>query len=151
VARSCVQQQYRPRFATASIAVGPQLASDPNVNGLIAPVYDAPWFLTNTPGTREFADAMRTYAPGVPLSAPAVGMYTSGKLMEAAAPHLGAVAKTADLIAGLDSLRNQTLGGLAPPLTFNPGRATGPIPCYFVVAVQNGQWVAPNGATPQCI
>jgi branched-chain amino acid transport system substrate-binding protein len=151
VGRSCAQQQYKPRYATASIAVSPQLAGDANMNGLVAPVNNAPWFLTNTPGTKEFADAMRTYAPGAPLTAPAASMYASGKLMEAAASHLGAVAKTADLIAGLDSLRNQTLGGTSPPLTFNAGRGTGPIPCYFVVAVQNGQWVAPNGATPQCV
>jgi branched-chain amino acid transport system substrate-binding protein len=151
VGRSCAQQQSKPRYGTASIAVGPQLAADPNMNGLIAPVNNAPWFLNNTPGTKAFANAMRTYAPGAPLSAPAASMYASGKLLEAAASHLGPVAKSADLVAGLTSLRNQTLDGLAPPLTFVSGRGTGPIPCYFVVAVQNGQWVAPNGANPQCV
>jgi branched-chain amino acid transport system substrate-binding protein len=151
VGRSCAQQQYKPRYGTASIAVGPQLAADPNMNGLIAPVNNAPWFLSNTPGTREFATAMRTYAPGAPLSAPAASMYASGLLLEASASRLGPTARSADLIAGLSSQHNQTLNGLAPSLSFSPGQPSGPIKCYFVVAVQNGQWVAPNGATPQCV
>jgi branched-chain amino acid transport system substrate-binding protein len=151
VGRSCAQQSYKPRYGTASIAVGPQLAADANMNGLIAPVNNAPWFLSNTPGTREFANVMRTYAPGAPLSAPAASMYASGKLLEASSSHLGPTAKSADLIAGLTSQHNQTLDGLAPSLTFSPGQPSGPVKCYFVVAVQNGQWVAPNGATPQCV
>ena len=150
VGRSCSQQQYKPRYSTASIAVGPQLASDPNMNGLVAPINNAPWFITSSPATREFADAMRTYAPGVVLSAPVASMFLSGKLIEKAASYFGARPTSQELIRGLDSLRNETLGGAAPPLSFYPGRGTGPIPCYFVVAVQNNQWVSPNGGNAAC-
>lgn len=150
VGRSCAQQQYKPRYGTASIAVGPQLASDPNMDGLVAPVNNAPWFLASTPGTKEFADAMRTFEAGAPLAATAMSMFASGKLVEAAGAHFGAHPTAADLLAGLDALRGTTLDGLAPPLSFSAGRGSGPIPCYFVVQVSGGQWTAPSGATPQC-
>jgi len=150
VGMSCSQQDYHPRYGTASIAVGPQLASDPEMNGLIAPVNNAPWFLSNTPATQEFANAMATYEPGAPLAATAMSMFASGELVQAAGAHLGPHPTAAGLIAGLDSLRGVTLGGLAPPLSFSPGQGSGAIPCYFVVEVSNGQWTAPDGATPQC-
>jgi branched-chain amino acid transport system substrate-binding protein len=150
VAQSCAQQQYNPRYGTASIAVGPQLASAAHMNGLIAPVNNAPWFLNNTAGTSAFAQAMASYAPGAPLAATAMSMFASGLLVQQAASHFDAHPTSAELLAGLDAIRNSTVDGLSPPLTFTPGRGTGSIPCYFVVQVENGQWAAPQGATPRC-
>jgi branched-chain amino acid transport system substrate-binding protein len=151
VASSCDQQQYHPRYGTASIAVGPQLAGPADMNGLVAPVNNAPWFLSNTPGTEEFAEAMREYAPGAPLAATAVSMFASGLLVEQAAAHFDAHPTSAELLAGLDAIRNTTLDGLSPPLSFSAGSGSGPVPCYFVVQVENGQWTAPRGATPACV
>jgi branched-chain amino acid transport system substrate-binding protein len=149
VARSCKQQGLSVQYGTASIAVGPQLSDDPNVDGLVAPVLTFPWVLKDGPFA-AFANAMATYAPGVPLSAVASGQWTSGALLEKAASGLSAKPTSAELIAALGKLRNERLGGLAPPLTFNPGGPASKVTCYFVVKVSGGRWLAPNGSTPTC-
>jgi branched-chain amino acid transport system substrate-binding protein len=151
VARACAQQQYKPAITTGGLAVGPQLAADPNLNGLVAPVQNAPWFLSTTPATKQFNDAMRLYQPGATLSAASASTFYAGMLVQAASSHFSAHPTSQELIRGLDGLHNETLGGAAPPLTFTAGKGSGPIPCYFVVAVQNGHWIAPNGASPQCL
>jgi branched-chain amino acid transport system substrate-binding protein len=150
VGRSCAQQGVKVLYGTASVAVGPQLADDPNMEGLIAPTNNAPWFDTSTPGGKLFNDAMRTYASGAPLSAPAASMFAGGLIVEAASGGLSATPTSAELLAGLRALRNQTAQGLAPPLSFRNG-GSGPIPCYFVVKVKGGKWTAPSGAKPLCL
>ncbi|MEW6471509.1 MAG: ABC transporter substrate-binding protein [Actinomycetota bacterium] len=151
VARSCAQQNYKPRYTTASVAVGPQLATDPNLDGLVAPVNNFPWFLTDaSPATVEYGQAMATYARGVELSSVTAGQWASGKLVERAASAFDADPAPVELLGALGAIRNETLGGLAPTLNFNPGKAADQVPCYFVVAIQGGKWAAPNGMTPAC-
>jgi branched-chain amino acid transport system substrate-binding protein len=150
VGRSCAQQGVKPIYGTASVAVGPQLADDPNMEGLIAPTNNAPWFDTSTPGGKLFNDAMRTYASGAPLSAPAASMFAGGLIVESASTGFSTKPTSAELLAGLRGLRNQTAQGLAPSLSFRNG-GSGPIPCYFVVKVKGGHWTAPSGAKPLCL
>jgi branched-chain amino acid transport system substrate-binding protein len=150
VARSCAQQDLHPLYSTASIAVGPQLADDPLMEGLLAPVNNAPWFDTSTPGGALYNEAMATYAAGAPISATGASQFASGLIVEAASRAFGDAPTAADLVAGLRALRSETAMGMSPPLTFGDG-PSGPIPCYFIVQVQGGQWSAPNGASPLCL
>jgi branched-chain amino acid transport system substrate-binding protein len=150
VARSCAQQGYKPGYGTSTISVLPDLAADPNLEGLIAPTPNAPWFLTDTPALKQYAAAMAQYAPKVPLSAITSAQWASGILLERAAAKLSAKPTSAELLAALGAIRNETLGGLAPPLSFAAGRPSPRVPCYFVVRVKGGQWIAPKGSTPSC-
>lgn len=150
VARSCKQQGISALYGTASIAVGFQLASDPNLEGLIAPVNNAPWFDTSTSGGERYVNAMRSYAPGVNADSPTASQFAGGLLIEAAAGALGDAPTPAQVLEGLRGLRGESAQGLAPPLTFRNG-PTGPVPCYFVVRIQGGQWVAPSGANRECL
>lgn len=150
VARSCKQQGITPLYGTASIAVGYQLASDPNLEGLIAPVNNAPWFDSSTTGGERYVNAMRSYATGVAADSPTASQFAGGLLVESAAGALGETPTPAQILQGLRGLRGDSAQGLAPPLTFRNG-PTGPVPCYFVVRVQGGQWVAPSGANPECL
>ena len=56
---------------------------------------------------------------------------------------------SASILAGLYTLKDETLGGLAPPLTFVKGQAN-LHNCYFVIGITGGKFVAPNGITPSC-
>jgi branched-chain amino acid transport system substrate-binding protein len=150
VASSCDRQQFKPRYGTASIAVGPQLANDPDMNGLVAPVNNAPWFLNSTPAIQQFAQAMATYEPNTPLSASGMAMWASGQVLAAATAHLSAHPTSSEIVGDMDQVKGLTNGGLSPSLSYTAGKGTGPIPCYFEVEVQNGKWVAPNGAAPVC-
>ncbi|MGQ0465303.1 MAG: hypothetical protein ACT4QG_08270 [Sporichthyaceae bacterium] len=82
--------------------------------------------------------------------------WSAGKLFEAAIAGLGAKASdgpidTADVLAGLGTIRNETLGGLAPPLTFTPDQERAPVVrCAFVELLTEQGWTAPVGSKPVC-
>jgi branched-chain amino acid transport system substrate-binding protein len=68
------------------------------------------------------------------------------------------VAKSADLtpgsaqaavIAALDTVNNDTFGGITPPLTYTAGKAA-QVPCSFVVGISAGKWTEPDSLTPVC-
>jgi branched-chain amino acid transport system substrate-binding protein len=151
IARDCAQQSYKPRFSAASIAVLPQMASIPSLDGMIALIGNAPWFETNTTGVREFRQAMAQYAPNAPITAAALAAFASGLIVQKAASSFGAHPTAKDLVSGLDALQGYTADGLTPPLTYHAGQGSGPVPCYFLITVQNGNWVAPNGANAKCL
>ena len=138
------------RYGTASIAVGPvgqrsvhECTRRPGQQRAVAGI--------NTLALQQFAQAMATYEPGVTLSAPGMSMWASGQVLQAAtAGKLSAHPTSAELVNDLDQVRNLTNGGLSPSLSYTAGKGTGPIPCYFEVEVQNGKWVAPNGANEVC-
>lgn len=79
-----------------------------------------------------------------------------GKLLEAAIATLGAEARegpiTRELVLkGLGLVRKETLGGLAPPITFSPGQARAPeIHCVYYELLTADGWVAPRGSRPVC-
>jgi branched-chain amino acid transport system substrate-binding protein len=151
VARSCAAQDYYPLYSTASIAVGFQLAGDPSMEGLIAPINNAPWFDTSTPGGARYVRAMQTYASGVNPDAPSMAQFASGLVVEAATKSLSANPTAAELLTALrTNIRNETAQGTTPPMTFRNG-PTGLVKCYFIVQVRGGKWTAPNGTTPSCV
>jgi hypothetical protein len=56
----------------------------------------------------------------------------------------------ADVKKGLYDLKNETLGGLAPPLNFTPGKPAF-ANCYFTFKVENGQYVSLNNGHSNCV
>lgn len=150
VARSCAQQAYRPGYGTAVISVVPDLATDPNLEGLIAAVPNFPWFLSETPAQQQYASVMAQYARGAPLSAVTAAQWASGRLLERASTSLSSHPTSTELLAALGALKDEPLEGLAPPLSFAPGQPAPPVRCYFVVAVRQGKWTAPNGSNTAC-
>ena len=75
--------------------------------------------------------------------------YAAALLFATALAHAGANPATADVYNGLYAMKNETLGGFAPPLTFTQGKPT-TVNCFFVASIKDGKYVAPNGATPSC-
>jgi branched-chain amino acid transport system substrate-binding protein len=101
-------------------------------------------------------NALDKYQPGVSTSATYgendVFSWVSGLLFTAAAKaaNLGNNATPAQLVTGLYALHNETLGGMAPPLTFTNNGKGHQIYCAFVQGVQNNQFVMPQGQTLSC-
>src|SRR5205823_1536871 len=114
LAQSCARQDYKPKFFI-SAPVDPPV---PELEGAIGLVPSFPWFAKDeSPAAREFADAMQKYPPGARNSFTSFG-WASGKLLEAGAAKVDDVPPTAGLLTALWAMRGQTLGGLAPALTF---------------------------------
>ncbi len=53
---------------------------------------------------------------------------------------------TADVLAGLYKLKNETLGGLVAPLNFTKGQPSPIVACYWAIGVKEGGFYAPFGS-----
>ncbi|HMC38377.1 MAG TPA: hypothetical protein VKI19_01865, partial [Acidimicrobiales bacterium] len=77
--------------------------------------------------------------------------YVSGKLFEKAVSAIpsGTAITAASIKTALYTLKNETLGGLAPPLTFTSGQPD-LVNCYFVFGQSAGQFTTPSGLSTTC-
>ncbi len=156
VATSCMQQGYTPTQVGTDGSVTATWATSPAMDGALAVQNDAPFSDTANPGIQTMIAALNKYQPGV-YTSPTYGendvyAWTSGLLFTAAAKaaNLGNSATGAQVISGLYDLHNETLGGMAPPLSYaNDGKGH-QIYCSFVQGVQNGQFVMPQNQTLTC-
>ena len=149
--RSCSQQGYKPQYMTASLAVIESVARDPNLDGLVAPEGVFPHMATDLPAERLFRSTMAKYAPGVEISPAVATVWTGGALLQEASKKLpeGKVS-SADFFPGLYAVKNNTLGGLVGPLSFNAGGTASEVRCVFYIKVAGGHWTAPDGSKQNC-
>jgi branched-chain amino acid transport system substrate-binding protein len=150
VARSCSQQGYRPQYLAPSLAVINDIASDPNVDGMMAAVATFPWMSNDLPAEHDYWNAIQQYDPGMPLSAAGSEAWVSGLLLKAVTANLPANPTSADILQALWSIKGNDFGGLSPAITFNRGQPPVDAPCYYVIKVQALKWVAPSGSKLQC-
>jgi branched-chain amino acid transport system substrate-binding protein len=149
-AQACSQQGWNPVYSLTSTAVDNQILNVSALKTVISAQQVAPWFET-TPALQEYQAAMAKYEPGTTISGPAALQgWVSGKLFQAAVQASGPSTVTPEsVINGLYSLHQETLGGLAPPLTYTKGQPAS-IKCFFLVGVQDGKYTAPLGLRPAC-
>jgi branched-chain amino acid transport system substrate-binding protein len=132
------------------------VAASKTLGQVLAPVQDFPWFY-NGPEAKDFHEAMTKYghisdaqeSMAVPIS------WVSGVMFQRAIELSGATGlpTTQDVFNGLNKFNNETLGGLAPPLTFgNPRPDNGRVPCYFVAQYKKSKFSLVGGTLkPQCL
>ena len=119
-------------------------------------VPNLPYF-ANTSAIRAMDTAINKYEPGtlknVNYNELAAEGWMSGKLFQAAAAagHLGVggAPTTAEVTKGLDSLKGDTLDGLAPPLTYTAGKPH-PVDCWYYAVLKDGKFTTPYGFKDFC-
>jgi branched-chain amino acid transport system substrate-binding protein len=155
IARDCRNQNYRPMFVTASVALAPGQERDPNLDGLIVSTPVFPWMRNVSPAEQEFQSAVKRYAPTTMVTGQMAASWTAGVAFEKAVTNLGADGRgtlSSDLILrGLASFKKETLGGLvAGSLTFRNGAAPDPNRCMFIARISGGKWTDPAKVEPIC-
>jgi branched-chain amino acid transport system substrate-binding protein len=151
LARDCSAQNYDPLYIAESVAVTASVQADPELNGLLSTQSNFPWVDSYTPAQATYQAAMKQYDPSLPGSATTAAEWASGMLVVAADGDLGATPTSAQFLQGLWSIKNNNLGGLAPPLTFNANADATPSNCYFDMILQNGQFTDPHQGNSHCI
>jgi branched-chain amino acid transport system substrate-binding protein len=151
MADNCAQQGYKPLFVGDSIAITANLASDPNLNGLLAGQTNFPWVDSYTPAQAAYQQAVKQYDPQLASSATTAAEWAAGMLAVAASSALTATPTSAEFFQGLWGIKNNDLGGLAPPLTFNANAPATPSNCFFLMTLQNGQFNDLNKGASQCV
>ena len=152
IAQDCAAQNYHPILSTASLGVQTAEDGNPDLIGLTAPVQTFPWMATGS-AESAFDQAVATYDPGLQLSASSSQAWTAGELFASLAPYLsGPNPTSADVLKGLWATKNQTLGGLTPPMTFVQGQPAQSSSCYFTAAMNGqAQWSDPEGTNLTCL
>ena len=153
VVRSCRAQGYNPLYLTGGLALVTSLKDDANLQGqdLIGINPMTPWVSTDTPAVQEFQNAIQTYNPSMDNSEAAVTVWLGGMALRAASKNLPANPTSADIVAGLNTITNETFGGMTPPITFTAGQPHPSIDCYYTVELTGGQWIAPSGSQDACL
>jgi branched-chain amino acid transport system substrate-binding protein len=154
VAQSCANQNYHPIYSTASIALTANLQSDPLLEGMVGPQAWFPWPSTSGPAA-DYQAAVRQYDPSLTLGGATSAVWVSGALLAAAVAAANIPPSqpvtSQDILNGLWTIHDNTLGGLTSALTFVKGQPAPQASCYFSVKIVKSVWTSGNGGNPTCL
>jgi branched-chain amino acid transport system substrate-binding protein len=146
MAKDCAKQGYKPAYALAGTNANDEIAETGLFEGAIAGQSQAPWFLESGPAAEEAA-AMAKYAPEVPNESQTVSGWAAGvalgKAIENAIeanPELEEISSE-DIREGLGMIKEETFGGLTPPVTFTSEGVQKDTYCAFPIMVKGKKWV----------
>ena len=149
-APACAQQGYTPVYVIPSGGFDDQYLQLSQLNGAYVPTTNALWF-ASTPAVNQFKQAMAKYESGAALGPNPMSGWAGGALFAAAAANLPATPTAADVFTALYALpKNDTLNGLAPPLSFHSGAPASQVTCFFMAQIKGGALTAPAGTAPVC-
>ncbi|MCX4092515.1 ABC transporter substrate-binding protein [Nocardia sp. alder85J] len=157
VAEDCARQNYHPIYVIQGAAYASNLAAAPGLSENTWIQFSSLPFFADSPAVQRFNTAMDAKFPGVRQDSNifihnAIMGWVSGQVLEQAVRN-GAPAGTAvtsdTVVKGLESLRDFTADGLAPPLTFTAGQPHH-IDCWFTARVQGGTPQVLNDGKTTC-
>ena len=154
--QNCQAQGYSPTWGTSEQAIGPAYTTLKNIT-MYGPAFSFPSMANAAPVT-TFRAVMRKYAASGnwqqgSASSTWDGLQALAQAVKDVHVPVSAPVTSADVMAGLYEFKNENLGGeLANGLSYAKGKPFGftANPCYFLIAVKNGQMIAPAGLSPQC-
>jgi branched-chain amino acid transport system substrate-binding protein len=116
---------------------------------------NAPFKADDVPGAQEFQQAYNTFAPGSSIDQNTMSAWASGKLLEKAIANVYAKARAGAItkemiLEGLWKMKGETLGGIAPPLTYNQNATPTQNDCYFTLTITTNGYQAPKGSKVSC-
>jgi branched-chain amino acid transport system substrate-binding protein len=153
LAASCARQGFRPIYGFPSGIAKANQEDDPNLEGARSTLPTFSWLQNNSPATAEFQDAMARFGRGLqPRTGGHSGGWTAGKLFEKGVLAGGTAGRVTreTVLAGLYTIRNDTLGGLTGPLTFTAGQNAPRSTCSTGVEIVDGKWRLMNDGAFNC-
>jgi branched-chain amino acid transport system substrate-binding protein len=156
VADQCAQQGYKPLQLNLSGTVGQQWTKSANLDGALATQSNPVLADSSIPATKTFHKALETYGGDV-TSNDAYGEMTIGAWSAAEAfalaakrSKLGPNGTPEQVKKGLYTFKDETVGGLTPPLTYVKGKPAFTT-CWFVQKLTGQKFEATQGAKPSCM
>jgi branched-chain amino acid transport system substrate-binding protein len=153
-ADQCAQQGYKPQYFVILSALSNKVLENPNLQGEIVNFGNANPYDESIPAVKEFRQALAKYAPAEleNLAAAYIYPWSGGQLFAAAAKagKLTPSSTPADVKKALYQLKDETLGGLAPPLNFSQGKPAN-IPCSFNLQISDNEFKSLDDGKPTCL
>ncbi len=153
LADNCAAVDFHPLLVHSAQSTTPAELKRPSMEGAYVGQSTAPWFSTGIPAVAEFDRVLRSYAPSVAADGSAIQGWVSARLLEAALRKAPDPTTSAGILEGLYAIRGDDLGGLTYPISFTRGASNnaGNMPaCYWLVKVQRGAFVSPDGGARHC-
>jgi branched-chain amino acid transport system substrate-binding protein len=154
--KDCARQGYHPVVVTGDLQPIPnQVHSDPQLAGLVGPAGSFVPYQGFSAEKGYFA-MLKKYAPqylpggtgydGTYWMDASTNAYVAAeafqKAIENADVPAGTAVTRADLIKGLSMFKDETLGGITPPLTYGDGTKPNPgEPCFYLYKTANNKQV----------
>ncbi|MGH8991669.1 MAG: ABC transporter substrate-binding protein, partial [Acidimicrobiia bacterium] len=146
IARSAKRQSYNPVLAGSyTVNNDVLLNAGPDAVGILGFSATTPY--GTSPLLKPYREAVARFVPGARLAGYGSTAWVQGKLVERLAdffadkPNPG----RADVLAALYSLKDETLGGLVPPITFNQGGHGRVNRCMVPIRIGKGAIESPLG------
>jgi branched-chain amino acid transport system substrate-binding protein len=144
VTDSCKSIGYKPIFSLVPDATN-SLTQIDSMDGAIVYSGVFPWFDTAHPSIAEMHRAMKVYTPKAEPDQTAGDDWVAAQLFERAAHgHLSATPTSQDILTGLWTLKDDTIGGLTYPLTFAQGKTAEPKHCWWVAVIHDHKFTSPD-------
>jgi branched-chain amino acid transport system substrate-binding protein len=141
--QSCARQSYHPFLGWPAGIAQEDEKDEPALEGARTTLFTFSWIDRSNPAALEFADAIARFGKDLkPITAGHTGGWTAGKLLEKAILAVPGKVTRESVLAGLWTLKNETLGGLTSPLTFTKGQNAPRSKCWTTVAIKGGKWIA---------
>jgi branched-chain amino acid transport system substrate-binding protein len=149
----CAIQGFHPIVLGNSAQTNPDWLTDSNFSKAGGSISGFPWFDTSVPAIATFNQVMKQYDPAALTSVPAIAALSWATMQVfgagAKAANFGSSPTSQELVAGLNSISNNTFGGLTPPLTYtNGGNIQVPRCTYVIYKGTDSAWhVLQNGSS----
>jgi branched-chain amino acid transport system substrate-binding protein len=122
----------------------------PELEGVFTSSPTPMWSLS--PKMADYRDALKKYVPGGVGAAWGAEAFVSGKLLEKMSKNFSPAPTAADVLAGLWSLQNETLGGLLPGITYYKGEThRNSNLCMVPIRIKGGKFQPRDGDTEKFI
>jgi branched-chain amino acid transport system substrate-binding protein len=142
IIKDCAQQNYHPTYGV--VATTQAILDSVGEEDAAGNLWDFPSFYEG-PETRDYHRAMeRTDLEN--LGAASTQLWKTGKMFEAVLELLPddlTAPKASDFLAALYEVEDETLGGLAPPITYGPAGRPNPLgTCWYAFRIIDGEYTS---------
>lgn len=148
----CAEQGYKPILVGGAAEIQPFWATNPDFENTSGAIDAFPWWNTSVSAIATYQRVMAKYDAKNSAANPAIAAFTWGAAMAfetaAKASKLGNSPTPKQVISGLNTFHDTTLGGLAPPLTYKNGNRVAN--CGYGFTTKKGQFVLLNKGKAIC-
>jgi branched-chain amino acid transport system substrate-binding protein len=157
--QSCSRQGFNPIYVQSQATVSATSQSAPGLGDLRVVLAAFPFCCLSGPPAsnhayQRYVTAYQRYGGSAAPGPAATDGYSAALLFQR---FVDEVAKTspavtpASLLKAAGGIKNETLGGLAPPITLSVGKKTPDSRCWFVAVARNaGPYQVPDGLKTMC-
>jgi branched-chain amino acid transport system substrate-binding protein len=150
IATACAKAGVKAKTLNTDGAATMSWTREPALDGTLLSEAVFPFTSSGGAGPAAYQALLAKYLPDLgDLNGPnAAYSYVAGVLFSHAAKAAGDSVTPASLKKALYTIKNETLGGLTPPLTFVEGKPTA-VNCYFVMGLNGGKYsgIGPGATT----